>query len=84
MITFLLMQVGLDSCRDTDTRLLYVTTETLVQKLIHQRKLDAYTHIVLDEVHERDQQTDFALLIVKKLLYTVSPYVKVRIFFYFG
>ncbi|XP_050715032.1 ATP-dependent RNA helicase TDRD9-like [Eriocheir sinensis] len=70
-------QVGLDTCRDTDTRLLYVTTETLVQKLIHQRRLDAYTHIILDEVHERDQQTDFALLIVKKLMHRVSPNVKI-------
>lgn len=70
-------QVGLDACRDEDTRLLYVTTEVLVQKLVHQRKLDAYTHIILDEVHERDQQTDFALLIVKKLMHTVSPSVKI-------
>lgn len=73
----LCLQVGLDVCRGEDTRLLYVTTETLVQKLVRQRKLDFYTHIILDEVHERDQQTDFALLIVKKLMHTVSPSVKV-------
>ncbi|ROT79054.1 putative ATP-dependent RNA helicase TDRD9 [Penaeus vannamei] len=70
-------QVGLDNCTDADTRLSYVTTEVLVQKLIHRGNLDAFTHIVLDEVHERDQHTDFALLIVKKLLYTVSRNVKV-------
>ncbi|XP_047483544.1 ATP-dependent RNA helicase TDRD9-like isoform X2 [Penaeus chinensis] len=70
-------QVGLDNCTDPDTRLSYVTTEVLVQKLIHRGSLDAFTHIVLDEVHERDQHTDFALLIVKKLLYTVSRNVKV-------
>ncbi|XP_045135762.1 ATP-dependent RNA helicase TDRD9-like isoform X2 [Portunus trituberculatus] len=70
-------QVGLDSCKDKDTRLLYVTTETLVQKLVHQRKLDAFTHIILDEVHERDHHTDFALLIIKKLMHTVSPSVKI-------
>lgn len=52
-------------------------TEVLVQKLIHKRSLDAYTHIILDEVHERDQHTDFALLVVKKLLHTVSRKVKV-------
>lgn len=71
------LQVGLDNCTDADTRLSYVTTEVLVQKLIHRGNLDAFTHIVLDEVHERDQHTDFALLIVKKLLYTVSRNVKV-------
>ncbi|KAK4320242.1 hypothetical protein Pmani_008893 [Petrolisthes manimaculis] len=70
-------QVGLDTCLDSDTRLTYVTTEVLVQKLIRNRSLDRYTHIILDEVHERDEHTDFALLVVKKLLRTVSPRVKV-------
>ena len=32
----------------------YVTTEVLVQKLIMRRSLDAFTHIVLDEVPIRD------------------------------
>lgn len=67
----------MDSCIDSDTRLAYVTTEVLVQKLIRNRSLDRYTHIILDEVHERDEHTDFALLVVKKLLHTVSPRVKV-------
>lgn len=67
----------MDSCTDSDTRLAYVTTEVLVQKLIRNRSLDRYTHIILDEVHERDEHTDFALLVVKKLLHTVSPRVKV-------
>ncbi|XP_018007189.1 ATP-dependent RNA helicase TDRD9 [Hyalella azteca] len=70
-------QVGLDNCTTEDTRLSYVTTEVLVQKLIVQKSLDQFTHIILDEVHERDQHTDFALLIVKKLLNTVSRNVKV-------
>lgn len=67
----------MDSCIDNDTRLAYVTTEVLVQKLIRNRSLDRYTHIILDEVHERDEHTDFALLVVKKLLHTVSPRVRV-------
>ncbi|XP_053657459.1 ATP-dependent RNA helicase TDRD9 isoform X1 [Cherax quadricarinatus] len=70
-------QVGLDNCTDPDTRVSYVTTEVLVQKMVHQHSLNKYTHIILDEVHERDCHTDFALLIVKKLLYTVSPNVKI-------
>ena len=63
-----------------DTRLSFVTTEVLVQKMIHRKSLDDYTHIILDEVHERDQHTDFALLVVKKLLHTVSRTVKVSIY----
>ncbi|XP_066947953.1 ATP-dependent RNA helicase TDRD9 isoform X1 [Macrobrachium rosenbergii] len=70
-------QVGLDNCTDSDTCLAFVTTEVLVQKLIHKRSLNSFTHIILDEVHERDQHTDFALLVVKKLLHSVSNSVKV-------
>ncbi|XP_068210369.1 ATP-dependent RNA helicase TDRD9-like [Palaemon carinicauda] len=70
-------QVGLDNCTDLDTRLAYVTTEVLVQKLINKRSLNSYTHIILDEVHERDQHTDFALLVVKRLLHADSNNVKV-------
>lgn len=41
------------------------------------KSMNEYTHIILDEVHERGQEMDFLLLVVKKLLYTVSPTVKV-------
>lgn len=36
-----------------------------------------YTHIILDEIHERNQEMDFLLLVVKKLLQTNSSLVKV-------
>lgn len=36
-----------------------------------------YTHVILDEVHERDEDMDFLLLVVKKLLRTNSSTVKV-------
>lgn len=39
--------------------------------------MNEYTHVILDEVHERGQDMDFLLLVVKRLLYTVSPTVKV-------
>ncbi|KAG7166276.1 ATP-dependent RNA helicase TDRD9-like 1, partial [Homarus americanus] len=70
-------QVGLDKRTDIDTRLVYVTAEVLVQTLINQRSLDKFTHIILDEVHERSAETDFAILLVKKLLRSVSPRVKI-------
>ncbi|KAM3962437.1 tudor domain containing 9 protein spindle E [Aphomia sociella] len=70
-------QVGLENRTSTDTRIHYVTTGVLLQKLVAAKNMNEYTHIILDEVHERGQEMDFLLLVVKKLLYTVSPTVKV-------
>jgi hypothetical protein len=44
--------------------------------------MNDYTHVILDEVHERDQDMDFALLIVRKLLRTNSRCVKVTLNLY--
>ncbi|XP_064600454.1 ATP-dependent RNA helicase TDRD9-like isoform X1 [Liolophura sinensis] len=70
-------QVGLDKTAGEDTRLLYVTTGTLLRKLINAKTMTQFTHVILDEVHERDQETDFALLVVRKFLRTNSRHVKV-------
>ncbi|KAG6449953.1 hypothetical protein O3G_MSEX006321 [Manduca sexta] len=70
-------QVGLENNTSQDTRINYVTTGVLLQKLVAAKTMNEYTHIILDEVHERGQEMDFLLLVVKKLLYTVSPAVKV-------
>jgi hypothetical protein len=52
-----------------DTRLFYVTTGYLLELIVHdENELDKYTHIVLDEIHERSIETDFILLLVKILL----------------
>ncbi|KAI5643102.1 helicase associated domain (HA2) domain-containing protein [Phthorimaea operculella] len=70
-------QVGLDSKTSADTRISYVTTGILLQKLVNNKTMNEYTHIILDEIHERGQEMDFLLLIVRRLLYTVSPRVKI-------
>ncbi|CAH2094465.1 unnamed protein product [Euphydryas editha] len=70
-------QVGLENKTSNDTRISYVTTGVLLQKLVNTKNMNEFTHIILDEVHERGQEMDFLLLVVKKLLYTVSPAVKV-------
>nr|XP_022333202.1 putative ATP-dependent RNA helicase TDRD9 [Crassostrea virginica] len=70
-------QVGMDKQASEDTRILYVTTGVLLRKLVSKKNMLEYTHVILDEVHERDQDTDFSLLIVRKLLRTNSRHVKV-------
>ncbi|XP_034488206.1 probable ATP-dependent RNA helicase spindle-E [Drosophila innubila] len=71
-------QVGLHrSSNLEDTRLLYCTTGVLLNTLIHQKTLTHYTHIILDEVHERDQDMDFLLIVVRRLLALNSRHVKV-------
>ena len=71
-------QVGRERKVTEDTRITYMTTGVLLQKLIKNKNLGEYTHVILDEVHERDQDIDFAMLVVRKYLRTVSRHVKVR------
>ncbi|KAF0299336.1 ATP-dependent RNA helicase TDRD9 [Amphibalanus amphitrite] len=70
-------EIGLDRKTGPDTRITYCTTGVLLQKIVHEGNINRYTHVVLDEVHERDTDTDFALLLVRRLLRTTSRHVKV-------
>ena len=65
-------QIGMDRKVNEDTRIIYMTTGVLLRKIISAQSLGEFTHIVLDEVHERDKDTDFLLLLIKKLLCTTS------------
>ncbi|XP_050405391.2 ATP-dependent RNA helicase TDRD9 [Patella vulgata] len=70
-------QVGLDRKASEDTRILYCTTGVLREKIVGEKSMAQFTHVILDEIHERDQESDFALLMVRKLLRTNSRNVKV-------
>src|SRR3990167_1249826 len=62
-------QISMDKQVSQETRILFCTTGILVERLIHQRNaLNLYTHIILDEVHERSLEMDFALMLLKKIL----------------
>lgn len=63
-------QVGSDQRehRSSDTRILYCTTGVLLEMLIRQKTLYGYTHIILDEVHERTKEMDFLMVIIYKFL----------------
>ena len=71
-------QVGLDKAnKSEDTRLLYVTTGLLKRMIIGKKNLNDWTHIILDEVHERDEDMDLLLILCKKFLFTNSRDTKV-------
>uniref|UniRef100_A0A8D2J107 ATP-dependent RNA helicase TDRD9 n=1 Tax=Varanus komodoensis TaxID=61221 RepID=A0A8D2J107_VARKO len=70
-------QVGLEKIATKDTKLIYVTTGVLLQKIVGAKSLSEFTHIFIDEVHERTEEMDFLLLVVRKLLRTNSRFVKV-------
>lgn len=59
-------KVGLEAQGGEDTVLTYMTTGVLLQQIVNSKNLNVYTYIILDEVHERDQEMDFLLLVVKK------------------
>lgn len=70
-------QVGLHVLTNDETRLLYCTTGVLLHKLVKAKCMSKYTHIILDEVHERDQEMDFLLIVIRRLLISNSPNTKV-------
>lgn len=69
-------QVGLNALLSDDTRVLFCTTGVLLEKLVRAKTLAPYTHIVLDEVHERDQDMDFLFIVVRRLLCS-NPHCKI-------
>nr|XP_008539220.1 PREDICTED: putative ATP-dependent RNA helicase TDRD9 isoform X2 [Equus przewalskii] len=70
-------QVGLEKIATGDTKLIYMTAGVLLQKLVSAKSLMEFTHVFIDEVHERTEEMDFLLLVVRKLLRTNSRFVKV-------
>ncbi|XP_015229695.1 PREDICTED: putative ATP-dependent RNA helicase TDRD9 [Cyprinodon variegatus] len=70
-------QIGLEKMTTEHTRLIYMTTGVLLQKLVQAKSLTGYSHIFVDEVHERTEEMDFLLLVLRKLLHSNSRHVKI-------
>ena len=70
-------KIGLDKENtSSDTRLMFCTTGVLKKMVISKKHLHDWTHVILDEVHEREEDMDFLLLLCKKLLHSNSRGVK--------
>ncbi|PHJ18800.1 atp-dependent rna helicase dhx36 isoform x2 [Cystoisospora suis] len=63
-------QIRMEGKRGPDTRLLVCTTGVLLRMMESQPRLETVTHLFIDEVHERDLQTDVLLVLVKRILPT--------------
>jgi ATP-dependent RNA helicase DHX36 len=60
--------IRLESKRSSKTRILLCTTGILLRRLQCDPDLASVSHIFVDEVHERDLNTDFLLIILRDLL----------------
>ncbi|RKP02031.1 hypothetical protein CXG81DRAFT_11285, partial [Caulochytrium protostelioides] len=62
--------VRFDHCRPTSTRqgsITFVTEGLLLRQLTENPTLDGITHIILDEVHERELSMDLLLILLRRL-----------------
>ena len=60
--------IRLESKTSRETRLLFCTTGVLLRRLQCDSELGGVSHIFVDEIHERDLNSDFLLIILKGLL----------------
>ncbi|XP_075976970.1 putative ATP-dependent RNA helicase DHX57 [Anticarsia gemmatalis] len=61
-------QIRLESKVSSKTRLSFCTTGILLRRLEYDPQLKSVTHILVDEVHERSEESDFLLLILRDLV----------------
>ncbi|KAL6067310.1 DEAH (Asp-Glu-Ala-Asp/His) box polypeptide 57 [Balamuthia mandrillaris] len=60
--------IRLEWKKSRDTRLLFCTTGVLLRRLQADKMLHGVSHIIVDEIHERDINSDFLLIILKDLI----------------
>ena len=53
--------------------ILYLTTGMLIRQMHSDRELSGYSHIILDEVHERNLETDVSMILLRELLQRYDP-----------
>lgn len=61
-------QIRLENKISSSTRLTFCTTGILLRRLASEPLLESVTHIIVDEVHERSEESDFLLMILKRII----------------
>ncbi|KAI2002831.1 hypothetical protein LOZ39_006536 [Ophidiomyces ophidiicola] len=64
--------IRLESKISISTRLVFATTGVVIRMVERPQEFSEITHLVLDEVHERTLDTDFLLIILRRLLHQRS------------
>lgn len=65
--------------RSTETKLLYATDGTIVQKLLQDPSLSEFDAVLIDEAHERSVQIDILLFLLKENTLKLRPEFKLII-----
>jgi len=61
-------QVRLEGRISKRTQLLFLTPGVLLKKFQSSPGLQEFTHVIIDEIHERDRYTKFLLIILRDLI----------------
>lgn len=69
-LLYIFVQIGLEKMATEHTRLIYMTTGVLLQKLVQAKSLTEFSHIFVDEVHKPDVK--FFIFICVSLLATAK------------
>ena len=66
-------QVRFERAVGPDTRLIFLTAGVMLRKIQEDPTLRGIGCVILDEVHERDVNTDFVMLALKQVLHITHP-----------
>jgi ATP-dependent RNA helicase DHX29 len=69
--------IRLESRRSARTKLLFCTTGVVLRRLQDDPLLEGVTHVLVDEVHERQWQIDFLLIALRQLIHTARKDLKI-------
>ena len=59
--------IGMESFKEEHCSIVYMTYGILIQQLLFKENIK-YTHIILDEIHERSLEMDFTFVALKKMI----------------
>lgn len=60
--------VRMESSTSPSTQILFLTPGVLLRKLQSSPNLEEYTHVIIDEIHERDKYTEFLMIALRQIM----------------